>query len=437
MFSRLQARPVHRSRPRVLRQLSVLCALVFGATMVYAQVGGMTLDEALRLSSQRSSLPKASEASVQASREAAARAGQLPDPMLKFGVENLPLEGPERWSTTRESMTMRRVAIEQQWVSADKRAARTDRARRATEAEEGSYLADVARVREETAKAWVTVLYTQRSLALVKAVEQQTAQDLTAVEASHRGAKATAGDVVQVQLALTQAQDAVRKSEQELQTSKLALARWTTVPVEAVADQPPALVSHVPNLPIEDLEKYHPAVLKARRAIALADAETAVATRERDPDWSFEAGFSQRPQFSNMVSVGVSIPLPVNRAERQDRDVAERAAMGTKARLQYEDVVRETQTEIHTLSSTLENLKNRLERLNAQLLPAARQQAELATAAYRAGTGSLSGVFSARKMLLEQQLQLTELEKEAALAWARLEYHILPHSLASTGRTEQ
>ncbi|GIZ51891.1 transporter [Noviherbaspirillum aridicola] len=397
----------------------------------------MTLDEALRLSSQRSSLTKASAATVQASREAAARAGQLPDPMLKFGLENLPVEGPERWSTTRESMTMRRVAVEQQWVSADKRAARTDRARRATEAEEGNYLADLARVREETAKAWVTVLYTQRSLALVKAVEQQTAQDLMAVEASHRGAKASAGDVVQAQLALTQAQDAVRKSEQELKTAKLALARWTTVPVEAVADQAPTLVSHVSNLPIEDLEKYHPVVLKARRVIALADAETAVATRERRPDWSIEAGFSQRPQLSNMVSVGVSIPLPVNRVERQDRDVAERAAMGTKARLQYEDALRETQTEIRTLSSTLESLKDRLARLNAELLPAAHQQAELATAAYRAGTGSLSSVFGARKMLLEQQLQLTELEKEAALTWAKLEYHILPHGLALAGRTEQ
>lgn len=437
MFSRLQVRPLHGNRPRVQRQLSVLCALVFGANIVYAQAGGMTLDEALRLSSQRSSLTKASEASVQASREATARAGQLPDPMLKFGIENLPVEGPERWSTSRDFMTMRRVAIEQQWVSADKRAARTDRARRATEAEEGGYLADVARVREETAKAWVTVLFTQRSLALVKAVEQQAAQDLMAMEASHRGAKASAGDVVQTQLALTQAQDAVRKSEQELKNARLALARWTTVPVDAVADQAPSLVSHVPSLSTDDLARYHPAVLSARRAIALADAETTVATRERRPDWSIEASFSQRPQFSNMVSVGVSIPLPVNRAQRQDRDVAERAAMGTRARLQYEDAVRETQTEIHTLSSTLESLKDRLARLNAELLPAARQQAELATAAYRAGTGTLSGVFGARKMLLEQELQLAELEKEAALTWAKLEYHILPHALASAGRTEQ
>lgn len=436
MFSRLPTHPVCRNRPHVLRQFGVLCALAFGAHMGYAQAGAISLEEALRLASQRASLPKASEAAVQASREATVRAGQLPDPMLKAGIENLPVEGPERWSTSRDFMTMRRVGIEQQWVSADKRAARTDRARRATDAEEGNHLADVAKVREETAKAWVVVLYSQRALALVNDMEQQTAQDLTAVKASHRGAKASAGDVVQAQVTLVQAQDAVRKSEQALKAARLALSRWTTVPVEAVADQAPLLVSHVPNLPIEDLERYHPMVLVARRAIALADAETTVATKERDPDWSFELGFSQRPRYSNMVSVGLSVPLPVNRSQRQDRDLAERAALGTKARLQYEDAVRETQTEIHTLSSTLESLKDRLARLNAELLPIARQQVELATAAYRAGTGSLSSVFGARKMLLEQRLQVTELEKEAALTWAKLEYHVLPHEYLA-GRTEQ
>jgi outer membrane protein TolC len=257
------------------------------------------------------------------------------------------------------------------------------------------------------------------------------------VQASHRGAKATASDVVQAQLALSQAQDATRKCEQDLRNSRLALSRWTIVSVESVADQTPSLISHVQNLPVEVLEKTHPMVLAARRAIALADAETAVATSERRPDWSIDAGFSQRPEFSNMVSIGVSIPLPVNRIQKQDRDIAEKSALGTKARLQYEDALREMQTDIRRLSTTLESIKERLARLNTELLPPAGQQVELTTAAYRAGTGSLSAVFNSRKMLLERQLQVAELEKEAALIWAELEHHVVPHELVSAERTEQ
>lgn len=437
MFFRINTRLVPGNRSHAPRHASVLIALVFGTALVHAQPSDMTLSEALQLSLQRSSLPKAAEAAGQASREAAVKAGQLPDPMLKVGIDNVPVNGADRWSTTRDFMTMRRVGIEQQWVSSDKRAARAHRAQRAVEVEEGNYLADVAKVREETAKAWVKVLYAQRSLALVKALEQQSAEDLTAVQASHRGAKATAGDVVQAQLAATQARDATQKSGLELQNAKLVLGRWTIAPVESVSDQTLVLESHVPNLSIDDLEKYHPAVLTARRAITLADAETEVAAKERRPDWSIEAGFSQRPQFSNMISVGVSIPITVNPSQRQDRDIAERSAMGTRARLQYEDAVLEMQTEIRTLAATLSSQKERLARLKAEVMPAANQQVELATAAYRAGTGSLSAVFSARKMQLEQQLQITELEKDAALTWARLEHHVVPHELASAGKTRQ
>lgn len=435
MFLLIKARlrPSHQSR--VLHHLSVLIALLVGTTMSHAQIRAMTLNEALQVSLQRSSLPKAAEASILASREAAAKADQLPDPMLRVGIDNVPVNGPDRWSTTRDFMTMRRVGIEQQWVSADKRSARSERAQRAIEVEEGNYLADIAKVREATAKAWVNVLYAQRMLALVKEVEQQTAEDLSAMQASHRGAKATASDVLQAQLALSQGKETTRKAEQELRNARTALARWTTMPVEAVADETPSLVSHVPDLPLQELEKYHPVVLAARRAITLADAETTVATTERRPDWSIEAGFSQRPQFSNMVSVGISIPLAVNPSERQDRDIAERSAMGTRARLQYEDAVRELQSEIQTQAATLTSLKERLSLLKTELLPAAHQQVDLATAAYRAGTGSLNAIFSARKMLLEQRLQITELEKDAALTWATLEHHVVPHELASAGRT--
>jgi outer membrane protein TolC len=415
----------------------VFLALFLDIGLVHAQSQGVTLDEALTLSVQHSSLPKAAQAAVQASREAAVKAEQLPDPTLKVGIENLPVNGADRWSTTRDFMTMRSVGIEQQWVSSDKRAARSDRAQRAVDAEESNYLADIAKVREETAKAWVTVLYAQRSLVLVKALEQYSVEDLAAVQASHRGAKATAGDVAQAQLNVTQARDAIRKSELELWNARRTLSRWTTTPVESVSDQTPLLESHVPQLSVKDLETYHPAVLAARRAINLADANTTVATKERRPDWSIEAEFSQRPQFSNMISVGVSIPITVNPSQRQDRDIAERSAMGTRARLQYEDAVRVMQTEIHILASTLSSQNERLVRLKAELLPAASQQVELATAAYRAGTGSLSTIFNARKMQVALQLQITELERDASLTWATLEHRVVPRELALPGKAQQ
>lgn len=438
MFLHVHAPRTPTGQSRKLFRLTGLTALALAATFAQAQTAGLSLDQALQMATQRSASSQAAAVSVQATREVAAKANQLPDPMLKFGVDNLPVTGPDKYSLTRDFMTQRRVGIEQQWVSLEKRTARAERGQRAVESEEANYLTNVAKVREETALAWINVLYAQRTVKLLKALENETSQDLTTGQAAMRGGKVSASDVLQAQLALSQAKDRNYKAEQALKSARTVLARWIAVPVESVADALPELTSHVTNLPVQKLEKYHPMLLNARRAITLADAETTVATKERNPDWSFEAGYAQRgSRYSNMVSVGVSIPLPVNRAQKQDRDIAEKSALGTKARMQYEDALRELQAKIQDQSLTVISLKERATQLKSQLLPTASQQVEVATAAYRSGTGNLAAVFSARRMALDAEIQVLDVEKEAATTWAKLELHVIPHDPASMQRADQ
>jgi outer membrane protein TolC len=358
--------------------------------------------------------------------------------MLKFGIDNLPVSGPDTFRPNADFMTMRRVGIEQQWVSQDKRRARSERAQRAVEASEGTYLETVATVREATGKAWLTVLYTQRALARSQSIGRAMEQDLDTLKASFRGAKVTATDVLQAKAELIQSGDAIQAAEQDLEIARINLRRWTRTDVAAVADTPPELTAHVPNLPASDLDRYHPTVLNALRTVSLADAEKTVAVRERKPDWSFEAGFAQRSsQYSNMVSFGVSIPLNVNRAQRQDRDIAEKSELGTKARYEYEETLVDMQSTIRALAAQLETLKRRISRLNAELLPNANQLVDLTLADYRAGTGTLTATFKARRASLETRLQINALEQEAALVWASLELHTIPHDTAAQSRTAQ
>ncbi|MBK4733024.1 TolC family protein [Noviherbaspirillum pedocola] len=438
MFCSIKSLPAANSRKHYRFHLSALVALAIVPVFSLAESSGLTLDQAVQLGVQHSASSQAAAASVQASREMAVKADQLPAPMLKLGVDNLPVTGEEKYSLTRDFMTARRVGIEQQWVSSDKRIARAERGQRAVEAEEANYLANVADVRKETAVAWINVLFAQRSFELLKALENETRQDLTTGQAALRGAKTGAADVLQAQLALAQAQDRTRKGEQVLKSARTALFRWIAVPVEFVDGTLPPLTSHVVNLPVEELEKYHPMLLSAKRGVALADAETTVATTERQPDWSFEAAYAQRgSQYSNMVSVGVSIPLPVNRAQKQDRDIAEKSALGTKARMQYEDARRQLQAEIDDQALTLSSLQERVSQLKKEFLPTADQQVELATAAYRSGTGSLAAVFNAKRMSLDAQMQVLDVEKEAATTWAELEYHVVPHDQTAMRRVDQ
>ena len=193
--------------------------------------------------------------------------------------------------------------------------------------------------------------------------------------------------------------------------------------VDTVDDHLPPLSVPAPHLESDSLEQYHPSLIKARRAQSLAEAEVTVAATERRPDWSFELAFSQRGSpYANMVSFGVTIPLTVNATQRQDRAVAEKAAQATAAKLQADEAQRTLAADLESLQATMTSLTERAAWLTQHALPAARQAIDLSVAAYRAGSGSLSSIFTARRTLVEQQLQIAELERDAALAWAQLAF---------------
>jgi hypothetical protein len=101
-----------------------LVALMSGAAVptLHAQSPTpLSLDEALSIAQARAPSLNAIAYGAQASNAQAISAGQLPDPVLRAGVDNLPVNGPDAYSLDRDFMTMRRIGIMQEYVSSEKR----------------------------------------------------------------------------------------------------------------------------------------------------------------------------------------------------------------------------------------------------------------------------------------------------------------------------
>ncbi|MDR5855727.1 TolC family protein [Caballeronia sp. LZ062] len=406
-------------------------ALILASVAAHAQDAPVTLDAALQSATDRSAAMGAAQASIRASSEASVRAGQLPDPMLKAGVDNLPVNGPQRFTIGQDFMTMRRIGIEQEWVSGEKRRLRSALANNVVDRERAGYLAQLANTRQQTALAWLNAVYAKKAVSLQQELVGHMTHELEATKASYRGAKATAADVTQAQAMLAQTQDQLFKAQQTFQTALIGLSRWTAAPVSDVTGEPPAPESYVPSLPPDELRQVQPVLVAASRDIEVADADTAVANSDRSPNWTWEVSYQQRGgQYSNMVSVGVSIPLPINRKNVQDQNAAEKAELGTKARLMYEDAQRQVEADIRTQSATLASGRERITNLTHSLLPAADQRVQLAAAAYRAGTGSLADTFAARRAQLDAQLEVLDLQRDVSQTWAQLEYQVVPASMS-------
>ena len=95
-------------------------ALAFSST-VFAVEAPLTLAEAQRRAVERSRQIPAQDAAIAASRDMAVAAGQLPDPVLRFGIDNLPIDGPDQFSVGRDFMTMRRIGVMKEFTRSEKR----------------------------------------------------------------------------------------------------------------------------------------------------------------------------------------------------------------------------------------------------------------------------------------------------------------------------
>lgn len=131
-----------------------------------AQAASLSLDDALLLAERNAPSLLAQSEKASAARSAAIPAGELPDPKLNLGLQNIPIEGDERWSTQRDNMSMQVVGLMQEMPNGDKRKARVETAQAAIERADAEAGVERLKVRSASAQAWIATYTLQRKLAM-------------------------------------------------------------------------------------------------------------------------------------------------------------------------------------------------------------------------------------------------------------------------------
>ena len=277
----------------------------------------------------------AQDALALAAREQAVAAGQLPDPVLKLGIDNVPANGPDRGSLTRDFMTMRRIGIAQEIPRAEKRQLRAEKFAREAERVQAFRQLTQANVQQGTALAWLDRYYAQVQHDLLQRQIEETGLQVQAADSAFRGNRGSQVDVFAARAAVILLQDRLSQIDRQSRGAALMLARWVGV---SVAERP---ISGLPAWQDRPLQgdvlnehlKWHPDLLAISAEIDAADTEARLAQANKQSDWTVEASYAQRgPAFSNLVSIGLSIPLQWNPKDRQDRELAARLARSMRPR---------------------------------------------------------------------------------------------------------
>lgn len=416
-LARAQGRSVPPPRWRTLA-----LAMLFAVPCASAEP--LTLGQAQQLALSRSRQLSAHDAAIAAAREMAIAAGQLPDPVLKAGIDNLPVSGPDRLSLSNDFMTMRRLGVMQEFTRADKRHWQAQRYEREADKAAATRLVAMAGIQRDTAIAWLERYYSEQMAALVDQQAAQARQEIQAAEAAYRGGRGAQADVFAARGALAAILDRASELARRVRNAGTMLTRWTGVGADAVLAGTPATdeIRIDPERLDADLA-HHPEIAVLTRQEEVAQAEARLAQANRRADWSVEVAFQQRgPAYSNMVSVGVSLPLQWDRKQRQDRELSAKLAMAEQAKAERDEMLREHVAATRAMIADWENGRERAARYQRELLPLAGQRTQAVLAAYGGGKASLADLLAARRNETELRLQALQLRMDTARLWAQLNF---------------
>lgn len=404
--------------------LAALCALALAMPAAAAEPTAehvLTLQDALAIAATGQPLIEANEREAQASEQAAVAARSLPDLQLTAGVQNFPVTGSNAFSPTDDFMTMYTIGLMRDQVRRSKREAKANRILADALVSRTQASAEERQVRRSVMLAWIDAVEALAKRALLERMIADLRSGRKVMEAAIPTGGSTPALALQTDAEIALGQSQLENAKRAEAHARAELARW----IGDAANLP--LPAAVPNIEVP-LEATLPAVARHPEVqVALAQETSAerqanVAREARKPDisWSVMAGF--RPKFGHMVSGSISIPLQLNRRNRQDRLVSEAQARADAARLRAVDKVRQLQRDYAAAIADYRGAEAELQRIDRDAVPALESAFKAAEARYAAGGGTLDEPFGIVRRYIETGIKSVEAEARRAQAAAEILY---------------
>ena len=405
-----------------LSRLPLCCTAALAVLVGPAFAEPLSFDAALAIALSETPALRAEAAQINAARQAVIPAGEMPDPRLALGLNNIPIEGANRLSLDSEPMTMQTIGVIQAFPNMAKRGARVDAARGRVATTEAQARITRLTVLRETAVAWIARDAVERQLARIDALDDENRLFDAAVRARIAGGKGSALEAV-----APRQEGAIIDSRRDDLTARrqqaiAALKRW--VGPRAAAP----LTGTSPDWPmtrgaLEHALHGHPELAIYDPRGRVLDAEVAEARADKKPDWALELAYQKRgAQFGDMATVQVSFDLPLFAANRQDPKIAAKLAEREGLDAEREAVMREHAAMLESDFAEYQRLVSAVKRQRDVLLPLAGEKIDLAMASWRGGKGELVDLVMARRERIDAELRAIALEGERQQMAARLHY---------------
>ena len=410
---------------KAFRRIFAVTLLLSGTHTTYA--AELTIEEASQLALRDDHTLQAIDARSESLSELAIATGRLPDPKLKLGFANLPTD---TFNLGQEAMTQAVIGVQQMFPRGQTRSLSSARlnesvARNDAEARNRQYLVLLA-VREEYTRIFLhreQQRILQQSLVVFTDLAEIT-RDYFATGRAHQQ------DVVQAQLELSRVEERLIGMRQQEEQARARLAE--RIGADAFRDinsDWPQITRPEPAQQIVAGLIEHPQLRAWQHEIAKSKTSEEIARQAYKPGFAVDLAYGGRSgqntngsDRSDLLSVFVTMDIPLFTKNRQDRVLAARIADTSAVEYGRDDVYRSMKARVEEHAVTLTREQERLGLYQEYLLPQAAYNAEAAFEDYQDAIGDLTNLMRARISEYELRLGHATLRADEIITRAKLLY---------------
>lgn len=395
-----------------------------GISVAMADEPLLTFDAAIARALERAPQLEMQRASLDSAQSMQISAGRLPDPQILVGVDNVPISGPDAFSTTSDMMTMTKVGLMQSFPSGSRRKGERERAAAKVTLAQAEMTATRADVARQTAVAWLRFASAREARLRLEALESDLRLGADAARASLRAGRGSATDALEAEAAVAALKSRLLQLRGDEKRAEAELARWIGVDAIAAPGPLPSL-NDLPK-PVESLRAFahlHAEIAPLDARIAIAEADVDLARASRRPGWGVELTYGKRgPAYDDMGMLEFTVDLPLFPKNRQNPVIAARSADLRRVRAERDVEIAMHRAELNQMVISWQQLGEQLQFLENEQLPLARERSRAALGAFRSGSSEARTIVDAFSSETDLLLTRATLTVERGMAWSYLRY---------------
>jgi outer membrane protein TolC len=352
------------------------------------------------------------------------QAGALDDPMLGFGILNLPTD---TFSFRQEDMTMKEVSVTQRVPYPGKRGLRSEMAQKEADAALSDYEEVKNKVSREIKMAYFDLFYANRAIEVTEKNREILKLLNQIAETRYSVGEGIHTDVFKAQVELSKMIDELIMLNQSKRTLKARINTLLHQPPFAPLGDPAEVTfekfSADPEEMVKAAAENRPLLQSMKRTVERNRAGLRLAEKDYYPDFDLKLAYGQRDDGPNgrradMVTAMVGINLPLWYKSKQERKVAESQKDIQSAKDQLAAMTNEIRFMVSDRLTEIERAEKQIELLKTGIIPQATLSLDSAMSSYRVNKVDFITVLDSLMTLFRYEVQyyrlLTDSRKNVA-----------------------